>query len=130
MTAFSFCACARMHKLPKQLREFLFCVLDRINYALFSSCACAGRYKLPKQLREFKVVCAAAIKPLTLLALLHELRGRRTLVFTASVEATHRCAASACLCVGGERVCLCGRPHGLHEGHAHLCVHVCVWLVG
>ncbi|DBA71432.1 TPA: hypothetical protein ACH3X2_011231 [Trebouxia sp. C0005] len=48
------------------------------------------RYKLPKELSEFKLVCAAVQKPLFLLALLHTLRGQSTIVFTASVEATHR----------------------------------------
>ena len=50
------------------------------------------RYKLPKELSEFKLVCAAVQKPLFLLALLHSLQGQSTIVFTASVEATHRCS--------------------------------------
>ena len=50
------------------------------------------RYKLPKELSEYKLVCAAVQKPLFLLALLHHLQGHSTIVFTASVEATHRCA--------------------------------------
>ena len=50
------------------------------------------RYKLPKELSEYKLVCAAVQKPLFLLALLHSLQGQSTIVFTASVEATHRWA--------------------------------------
>ncbi|KAK9824495.1 hypothetical protein WJX72_010815 [[Myrmecia] bisecta] len=48
------------------------------------------RYKLPPQLQELKLVVAAERKPLLLLALLHELNGQATIVFTASVDATHR----------------------------------------
>ena len=51
---------------------------------------CLRRYKLPKELAEFKLVCAAVQKPLFLLALLHSLKGQSTIVFTASVQATHR----------------------------------------
>ena len=62
----------------------------------------ACRYKLPKELAEFKLVCAAVQKPLFLLALLHSLQGQSTVVFTASVEVTHRCTANSqaiCTCV-------------------------------
>ena len=62
------------------------------------------RYKLPKELSEFKLVCAAVQKPLFLLALLHSLQGQSTIVFTASVEATHRCA------VNQQPVCLFALP--------------------
>eukprot|EP00898_Chlorokybus_atmophyticus_P000921 jgi/Chlat1/182/Chrsp1S03106 len=48
------------------------------------------RYKVPKQLLEFKLVCPAEQKPVHLIALLHELKRESTLVFTASVDATHR----------------------------------------
>ena len=48
------------------------------------------RYKLPKELSEFKLVCAAIQKPLFLLALLSSLKGQPAIVFTASVQATHR----------------------------------------
>lgn len=54
---------------------------------------CVCRYKLPKELSEYKLVCAAVQKPLFLLAVLHSLKGQSTIVFTASLEATHRCAA-------------------------------------
>ena len=56
------------------------------------------RYKLPKELSEFKLVCAAVQKPLFLLALLHSLQGQSTIVFTASVQATHRCAVIPATC--------------------------------
>ena len=48
------------------------------------------RYALPKALQEYKVVCAGADKPLVAAALLQQLAGQATLVFTASVEATRR----------------------------------------
>lgn len=58
---------------------------------LCCDCQCiVCRYKLPKELSEFKLVCAAVQKPLFLLALLHTLQGQSVIVFTASVEATHR----------------------------------------
>ena len=45
---------------------------------------------MPKQLKEFKLVGAAPDKPLLLMALLQHLRPARILVFTASLQATHR----------------------------------------
>ena len=48
------------------------------------------RYPLPKALKEYKVVCAGADKPLVAAALLQQLAGQPTVVFTASVEATRR----------------------------------------
>ncbi|KAL4422577.1 hypothetical protein ABPG75_008774 [Micractinium tetrahymenae] len=59
------------------------------------------RYKLPRSLKELKLVVPAERKPAALAALLQELRGERTIVFTSSVEATHRLylllAALSCL---------------------------------
>lgn len=49
-------------------------------------------HKLPAALREFQVTTAAAQKPAAVVALLQELSPHRTLVFTSSVEATHRLA--------------------------------------
>lgn len=57
------------------------------------------RYKLPKELSEFKLVCAAVQKPLFLLALLHSLQGQSIIIFTASVEATHRCVVIPATCL-------------------------------
>uniref|UniRef100_A0A7S1T4D8 RNA helicase n=1 Tax=Tetraselmis chuii TaxID=63592 RepID=A0A7S1T4D8_9CHLO len=48
------------------------------------------RYKLPRELQEHKVMCEGAEKPLVLVALLNQLVNESTVVFTASVEATHR----------------------------------------
>jgi ATP-dependent RNA helicase DDX51/DBP6 len=50
------------------------------------------RYKLPPGLRETKLVVAAEHKPAALAAVLAACRGQPTVVFTASVEATHRLA--------------------------------------
>lgn len=55
---------------------------------------CACRYKVPRQLKEFKVTCAAADKPLVLIALLQHLQDSRAIVFTGSLVATHRCPPS------------------------------------
>ena len=70
------------------------------------------RYKLPKELSEFKLVCAAVQKPLFLLALLHSLQGQSTIVFTASVQATHRCAVIPATCLP---VCIALYPLGLPD---------------
>lgn len=48
------------------------------------------RYHLPRSLQEFRVMCSGARKPLTLLALLHELREQSTIVFASSLEITHK----------------------------------------
>lgn len=48
------------------------------------------RYKLPRTLKEFKVVTSGAKKPLMLLALLQAFAGEPTLVFTSSLDATHK----------------------------------------
>lgn len=59
------------------------------------------RYALPRSLKEAKLVVPAERKPAALAALLQELRGESTIVFTSSVEATHRLylllAALTCL---------------------------------
>ncbi|XP_074584962.1 DEAD-box ATP-dependent RNA helicase 1 [Curcuma longa] len=48
------------------------------------------RYKLPKSLESFKLVCRSKLKPLYLVALLQNLVGEKSIVFTSSVETTHR----------------------------------------
>eukprot|EP00798_Chlamydomonas_sp_ICE-L_P014822 gene14822-20875_t len=48
------------------------------------------RYHLPRSLKEFMVVVPAAQKPVALLALLEQLKGQTTVVFTSSVETTHK----------------------------------------
>eukprot|EP00941_MAST-03F_sp_MAST-3F-sp1_P005032 g5032.t1 len=52
------------------------------------------KFSIPKELSEFMQVCTNAEKPLVLLQLLMQLKERRrqTIVFTASVDATHRLA--------------------------------------
>eukprot|EP00850_Spirogloea_muscicola_P011401 SM000070S21367 [mRNA] locus=s70:635755:638960:- [translate_table: standard] len=67
-----------------------FARLDLHKPLYITASAAERRYKLPSQLREFKLVCRAGEKPLCLLALLHHLPLATTIVFTASVEATHR----------------------------------------
>ncbi|KAK9824770.1 hypothetical protein WJX74_007298 [Apatococcus lobatus] len=50
-----------------------------------------SRQRLPKSLKEWKVPCSSGeAKPLALLAILQDLADQPTLIFTSSVEATHR----------------------------------------
>jgi hypothetical protein len=46
---------------------------------------CCRSYQLAPQLRQWRVVASAEEKPLTLLALLQQLAGLLTIVFTGSV---------------------------------------------
>ena len=46
--------------------------------------------KLPDTLKEYKVVTSASQKPTAIVALLRELSSQKTLVFTSSLESTHR----------------------------------------
>ncbi|CAL9102767.1 unnamed protein product [Musa textilis] len=48
------------------------------------------RYKLPRRLESFKLVCRSKLKPLYLVALLQTLGAEKSIVFTSSVESTHR----------------------------------------
>ncbi|KAJ4783930.1 ATP-dependent RNA helicase dbp6 [Rhynchospora pubera] len=48
------------------------------------------RYRLPEKLKSFKLICKLKLKPLCLVALLEELKGQKCIVFTSSVESTHR----------------------------------------
>ncbi|XP_057949469.1 DEAD-box ATP-dependent RNA helicase 1 isoform X2 [Malania oleifera] len=48
------------------------------------------RYQLPEKLKSFKVICESKLKPLYLVALLQNLGGEKCIVFTSSVESTHR----------------------------------------
>lgn len=48
------------------------------------------RYQLPEHLESFKLICEPKLKPLYLVALLQSLQGEKCIVFTSSVESTHR----------------------------------------
>ncbi|XP_071686741.1 DEAD-box ATP-dependent RNA helicase 1 [Rutidosis leptorrhynchoides] len=48
------------------------------------------RYQLPEHLASFKLICEPKLKPLYLVALLQSLQGEKSIVFTSSVESTHR----------------------------------------
>uniref|UniRef100_A0ACD5YUQ2 Uncharacterized protein n=1 Tax=Avena sativa TaxID=4498 RepID=A0ACD5YUQ2_AVESA len=48
------------------------------------------RYRIPTKLESYKLVCTSNLKPLCLIVLLQELRGEKCLVFTSSVESSHR----------------------------------------
>ncbi|KAH7567956.1 hypothetical protein JRO89_XS07G0197700 [Xanthoceras sorbifolium] len=49
-----------------------------------------SRYKLPEKLESYKLICESKLKPLYLVALLQNLGGEKCIVFTSSVESTHR----------------------------------------
>ncbi|XP_072954521.1 DEAD-box ATP-dependent RNA helicase 1 [Typha angustifolia] len=48
------------------------------------------RYRLPEKLESYKLICKSKLKPLYLVALLQELKGEKCIVFTSSIESTHR----------------------------------------
>lgn len=48
------------------------------------------RYRIPTKLESYKLICTTNIKPLCLIVLLQELHGEKCLVFTSSVESSHR----------------------------------------
>lgn len=48
------------------------------------------RYKLPEKLESYKLICESKLKPMYLVALLQNLEGEKCIVFTSSVESTHR----------------------------------------
>lgn len=48
------------------------------------------RYQLPEHLASLKLICEPKMKPLYLVALLQSLQGEKCIVFTSSVESTHR----------------------------------------
>ncbi|WCJ27445.1 DEAD-box ATP-dependent RNA helicase 1 [Euphorbia peplus] len=48
------------------------------------------RYQLPEKLESYVVICESNMKPLYLVALLQNLEREKCMVFTSSVQATHR----------------------------------------
>lgn len=48
------------------------------------------RYQLPEKLDSYKLICESNLKPLYLVALLQNLGGEKCIVFTSSLESTHR----------------------------------------
>ncbi|XP_061338498.1 DEAD-box ATP-dependent RNA helicase 1 [Gastrolobium bilobum] len=48
------------------------------------------RYRLPENLESYKLICETKVKPLYLVALLKSLGGEKCIVFTKSVDSTHR----------------------------------------
>lgn len=48
------------------------------------------RYQLPENLRSYTLICKASLKPLYLVSLLEALKGEKCIVFTSSLESTHR----------------------------------------
>lgn len=51
------------------------------------------RYQFPEQMQLLKVICEPNCKPLYLVALLQSLHGEKSIVFTSSVDSTHRLCA-------------------------------------
>ncbi|KAG6642111.1 hypothetical protein I3843_09G115900 [Carya illinoinensis] len=48
------------------------------------------RYQLPEKLESYKLVCESKLKPMYLVALLQNIGEEKSIVFTSSVESTHR----------------------------------------
>ncbi|KAK7267670.1 hypothetical protein RIF29_20348 [Crotalaria pallida] len=48
------------------------------------------RYRLPENLESYKLICGTKVKPLYLVALLKSLEGEKCIIFTKSVDSTHR----------------------------------------
>ncbi|CAJ1939052.1 unnamed protein product [Sphenostylis stenocarpa] len=64
-------------------------VLLNLHHPLFLS-AGQMRYRLPENLEAYKLICERKVKPLYLVALLKSLGEEKCVVFTKSVESTHR----------------------------------------
>ncbi|XP_014522783.1 DEAD-box ATP-dependent RNA helicase 1-like [Vigna radiata var. radiata] len=60
-----------------------------LHHPLFLS-AGKMRYRLPENLESFKLICERKVKPLYLVALLKSLGEEKCIVFTRSVDSTHR----------------------------------------
>ncbi|KAI6705927.1 hypothetical protein NL676_008889 [Syzygium grande] len=60
-----------------------------LHHPLFLS-AGQRRYHFPEKLESYKVICQSKLKPIYLVALLQNLGGEKCIVFTSSVESTHR----------------------------------------
>eukprot|EP00268_Persea_americana_P043670 TRINITY_DN4394_c0_g2_i4.p1 TRINITY_DN4394_c0_g2~~TRINITY_DN4394_c0_g2_i4.p1 ORF type:complete len:529 (-),score=81.17 TRINITY_DN4394_c0_g2_i4:291-1877(-) len=50
----------------------------------------ARRYRLPEKLESYQLICESKLKPLYLAALLQDIGGEKCIVFTSSVDSTHR----------------------------------------
>ncbi|KAK4761403.1 hypothetical protein SAY87_029287 [Trapa incisa] len=48
------------------------------------------RYRFPEKLESYKLICESKLKPIYLVSLLQNLGEEKTIVFTSSVESTHR----------------------------------------
>ncbi|OWM85500.1 hypothetical protein CDL15_Pgr019124 [Punica granatum] len=48
------------------------------------------RYRFPEKLESYKLICESKLKPIYLVSLLQSLGGEKCIVFTSSVESTHR----------------------------------------
>ncbi|KAF7850069.1 hypothetical protein BT93_L5884 [Corymbia citriodora subsp. variegata] len=60
-----------------------------LHHPLFLS-AGRRRYRFPEKLESYKLICQSKLKPIYLVALLQNLEGEKCIVFTSSVESTHR----------------------------------------
>lgn len=87
-TAYSACTIKSKTTISMILVISLITFLNFCRYVATS--ADDHRYHLPRQLQEFKVLSSAARKPLVLLALLEELAGQSILIFTSSLDTTHK----------------------------------------
>lgn len=60
-----------------------------LHHPLFLSTG-RRRYRFPEKLESYKLICQSELKPIYLVALLQNLGGEKCIVFTSSVESTHR----------------------------------------
>lgn len=60
-----------------------------LHHPLFLSTG-RRRYRFPEKLESYKLICQSKLKPIYLVALLQNLGGEKCIVFTSSVESTHR----------------------------------------
>lgn len=60
-----------------------------LHHPLFLSTG-RRRYRFPEKLESYKLMCQSKLKPIYLVALLQNLGGEKCIVFTSSVESTHR----------------------------------------
>jgi superfamily II DNA/RNA helicase len=71
-------------------------MLNLVLWLLFW-CSTTKQYSIPAGLSEYLCVCRDGEKPLMLLHLVDTLKTTQTIVFTSSVDTTHRSVYSRCL---------------------------------
>ncbi|KXZ56228.1 hypothetical protein GPECTOR_1g199 [Gonium pectorale] len=84
---------AKLQRLAMHNPRFVATVAGGPGGSATGAAAAGGgptRYSLPRSLSEYRLLCSAARKPLALLALLSEAAGQSIIVFTSSLDMTHK----------------------------------------